>query len=43
MIWILIVIAFSLLIGLSLYTIRLLKQLKIQKELIAKAKNKREY
>ncbi|HHF1316481.1 TPA: DUF2489 domain-containing protein, partial [Haemophilus influenzae] len=28
MIWILIVIAFSLLIGLSLYTIRLLKQLK---------------
>lgn len=41
MIWILIVIAFSLLIGLSLYTIRLLKQLKIQKELIAKAKNNR--
>ncbi|HHV6683498.1 TPA: DUF2489 domain-containing protein, partial [Haemophilus influenzae] len=41
MIWILIVIAFSLLIGLSLYAIRLLKQLKVQKELITKAKHER--
>ena len=41
MIWLFIVIAFFLLIGLSLYVIYLLKQLKIQKELITKAKNAR--
>ena len=39
MIWLFIVIAFFLLIGLSLYAIYLLKQLKIQKELITKAKH----
>ena len=41
MIWIFIVVAFFLVIGLSLYAIYLLKQLKVQKELIAKAKNNR--
>ena len=41
MIWLFIVIAFFLLIGLSLYVIYLLKQLKIQKELITKAKHDR--
>ena len=41
MIWLFIVIAFFLLIGLSLYAIYLLKQLKIQKELITKAKHER--
>ena len=41
MIWLFIVIAFFLLIGLSLYVIYLLKQLKIQKELITKAKHER--
>ena len=41
MIWLFIVIAFFLLIGLSLYAIYLLKQLKIQKELITKVKHER--
>ena len=41
MIWLFIVVAFFLVIGLSLYAIYLLKQLKIQKELIAKAKHER--
>ena len=41
MIWLFIVIAFFLLIGLSLYAIYLLKQLRIQKELITKAKHER--
>ena len=38
MIWLFIVVAFLLVIGLSLYAIYLLKRLKIQKELITKAK-----
>ena len=41
MIWIFLVIALFFLTGLSLYAILLLKQLKVQKELIAKAKNSR--
>lgn len=41
MIWLFIVVAFFLVIGLSLYAIYLLKQLKIQKELITKAKHVR--
>ncbi|NXZ84741.1 DUF2489 domain-containing protein [Haemophilus influenzae] len=41
MIWIFFVIALFLVTGLTLYAIRLLKQLKVQKELIAKAKNNR--
>ncbi|WP_114891299.1 DUF2489 domain-containing protein [Haemophilus haemolyticus] len=41
MIWIFLVIALFFLTGLSLYGILLLKQLKVQKELIAKAKNNR--
>ena len=41
MIWLFIVVAFLLVIGLSLYAIYLLKRLKIQKELITKAKNAR--
>ena len=41
MIWLFIVVAFLLVIGLSLYAIYLLKQLKIQKELITKAKRQR--
>lgn len=41
MIWIFLVIALFFLTGLSLYAILLLKQLKVQKELIAKAKNNR--
>ena len=41
MIWLFIVVAFFLLIGLSLYAIYLLKQLKIQKELITKVKHER--
>ena len=41
MIWIFFVIALFLVTGLTLYAIRLLKQLKVQKELIAKAKNER--
>lgn len=41
MIWLFIVIAFFLLIRLSLYAIYLLKQLEIQKELITKAKHER--
>lgn len=41
MIWIFFVIALFLVTGLILYAIRLLKQLKVQKELIAKAKNNR--
>jgi len=41
MIWLFIVVAFFLVIGLSLYAIYLLKQLKIQNELITKAKNER--
>ena len=41
MIWLFIVVAFLLVIGLSLYAIYLLKQLKIQKELITKAKHER--
>ena len=41
MIWLFIVVAFFLVIGLSLYAIYLLKQLKIQKELITKAKYER--
>ena len=41
MIWPFIVVAFFLVIGLSLYAIYLLKQLKIQKELITKAKHER--
>ena len=41
MIWLFIVVAFLLVIGLSLYAIYLLKQLKIQKELITKAKHDR--
>ena len=39
MIWLFIVVAFLLVIGLSLYAIYLLKRLKIQKELITKAKH----
>lgn len=41
MIWLFIVVAFFLVIGLSLYAIYLLKQLKIQKELITKVKHER--
>ena len=41
MIWIFLIIALFFLTGLSLYAILLLKQLKVQKELIAKAKNNR--
>ena len=41
MIWLFIVVAFLLVIGLSLYAIYLLKRLKIQKELITKAKHER--
>lgn len=41
MIWLFIVVAFFLVIGLCLYAIYLLKQLKIQKELITKAKHER--
>lgn len=41
MICIFFVIALFLVTGLTLYAIRLLKQLKVQKELIAKAKNNR--
>ena len=41
MIWLFIVVAFFLVIGLSLYAIYLLKQLKIQKELITKDKHAR--
>ena len=41
MIWLFIVVAFFLVIGLSLYAIYLLKHLKIQKELITKAKHER--
>ncbi|MCK9110677.1 DUF2489 domain-containing protein [Haemophilus influenzae] len=41
MIWIFFVIALFLVTGLTLYAIRLLKQLKVQKELITKAKNER--
>ncbi|NYA48795.1 DUF2489 domain-containing protein [Haemophilus haemolyticus] len=41
MIWLFIVVVFFLVIGLSLYAIYLLKQLKIQKELITKAKHER--
>lgn len=41
MIWIFFVIVLFLVTGLTLYAIRLLKQLKVQKELIAKAKNNR--
>ena len=41
MIWLFIVVAFFLVIGLCLYAIYLLKQLKIQKELITKAKHDR--
>ena len=41
MIWLFIVVAFFLVIGLSLYAIYLLKQLKIQKKLINKAKRQR--
>lgn len=41
MIWIFFVIALFLVTGLTLYSIRLLKQLKVQKELITKAKNER--
>lgn len=41
MIWLFIVIALFFVTGLSLYAIRLLKQLKVQKELITKAKHER--
>jgi len=41
MIWLFIVVAFFLMIGLCLYAIYLLKQLKIQKELITKVKHER--
>ena len=41
MIWLFIIVAFLLVIGLSLYAIYLLKRLKIQKELITKAKHAR--
>ncbi|HHF6384682.1 TPA: DUF2489 domain-containing protein [Haemophilus influenzae] len=41
MIWIFFVIVLFLVTELTLYAIRLLKQLKVQKELIAKAKNNR--
>lgn len=41
MIWIFFVIALFLVTVLTLYAIRLLKQLKVQKELITKAKNER--
>ena len=41
MIWIFLVIALFFLTGLSLYAILLLKQLKVQKELITKAKHDR--
>ena len=41
MIWLFIVVAFFLVIGLCLYAIYLLKQLTIQKELITKAKHAR--
>lgn len=41
MIWLFIVIALFFVTGLSLYAIHLLKQLKVQKELITKAKHER--
>ena len=41
MIWLFIVVAFFLMIGLCLYAIYLLKQLKIKKELITKVKHER--